>query len=99
MQNNCDHQTVTISNWVKYYFTTVQVKCSKCRIHIVDEEDAEITIHRIPHMLSFTLATTHIQMDHCFYIRDNMGQKHKYTLRGIVYYGNAHFVSRVIDKD
>lgn len=53
----------------------------------------------MPPLISVKLYTTHIRLDTLVKLSDSVNHTHTYCLQGIVYFGGAHFVSRIVDSN
>ncbi|KLO03835.1 hypothetical protein SCHPADRAFT_841268 [Schizopora paradoxa] len=49
--------------------------------------------------MSVRLLNTNIKVNHKISLIDNEDHQHEYVLQGMVYFGVAHFVSRIIDSN
>ncbi len=90
---------MSVKNWLLYYFNSVRTKCISCQIQILDESYPDINIYTMPPLISVKLYTTYIKLDPLIMLQDNEDHQHAYILQGIVYFGGAHFVSRIIDTN
>jgi hypothetical protein len=57
-----------------------------------------ITYHHFPKLLIFSIGGYQIEINKFVKVRTNGGTK-KFYLKGIVYHGGFHFVSRIVEKD
>ncbi len=53
----------------------------------------------MPPIISVTLYTINIHIDNIIILKDDNDHQYSYNLQGIVYFGGAHFVSRIIDTN
>jgi len=90
---------LSVQNWFEYYFNSVRVRCTPCRTTLLDESIPDVVLHSIPPVLSVCLHTNQIFLDHMISIQDHDEVNHAYQLRGLVYFGGSHFVSRIIDDN
>ncbi|KLO03740.1 hypothetical protein SCHPADRAFT_841314, partial [Schizopora paradoxa] len=97
--NSHDINLSTVRNWYTYYFATVRQRCRSCHQEILDEAYPDINFHAMPPVMSVRLLNTNIKVNHKLCLTDNEDNKHEYVLQGMVYFGVAHFVSRIIDSN
>ncbi|KAJ4488808.1 hypothetical protein C8J55DRAFT_423376 [Lentinula edodes] len=90
----------SISDWIHHHYHTTRHKCSSCNtnIHIL------YSMNVYPPIIAFQLSQPdqgkdipYIEMT--LTVQDASNKNQKYSLSGIIYFGEAHYTARIIDQD
>lgn len=85
----------SIVKWIAELETKTRKKCSDCSCNMVKQ----VSYKEIPKLLVFEYPKLDITTDHQIKLQSDNGESHMLYLRGIVYHGQDHFVSRIITPE
>jgi hypothetical protein len=85
----------SIVKWIGELENRTRKKCSDCSCNMVKQ----VSYREIPRLLVFEYPELDITTDHQIELKNDSGESHILYLRGIVYHGHDHFVSRIITPE
>lgn len=86
----------TIQNWFTYFLRAVNFRCFACR-SIVNSEETDTRLWNLPYIIGFRNISSHMFISPILLFSSANGT-FRYKLRGVVYHGDNHYTSSVIDK-
>ena len=87
--------TGSVQHWLSHLQVTLATKCSACKHELLR---TYVFQEKPPIIILDVSSANAVQPDHLVYIRVQ-NEACQYKLRGIVYFGGGHYVTRVISSD
>jgi hypothetical protein len=86
--------SISTSSWVANLSQECDDACAECLHHMI----RVISFNNSPYILIIAHADTNVRTSHRIKVKTNSEDKYLY-LRGIIYYGDIHFTSRIISTN